>query len=223
MTDLIKICGLSSPETLEAAIAAGAEMVGFVHFPRSPRHVGLAEGRDLSGQAGSRALKVLLMVDPDDAALAAALAAFAPDVLQLHGRETPERVAVIRARTGLRVMKALGIAGASDLRNLAAYEAAADILLLDAKAPPGADRPGGNGVAFDWSLLAGFDARLDIVLSGGLDPVNVADAVARTGVTAVDVSSGVESAPGVKDPDKIAAFVAAARAAFAAAPDRRVA
>ena len=207
----IKICGLSTPEPLDAALGAGADWVGFVRYARSPRHVELEAARVLSRQAKGRAGRVVLLVDPDDAALAAAIEAIAPDLIQLHGRESPERVAEIRAATGLPVMKALGIAGAADLAAIPAYAAVADRLLLDAKAPPGAALPGGNGVSFDWSLLAGADLPAGLMLSGGLGPENVAEALARTGLRAVDVSSGVESAPGIKDPARIAAFVTAAR------------
>ncbi|WP_342166697.1 phosphoribosylanthranilate isomerase [Methylobacterium sp. SD21] len=207
----IKICGLSTPETLDAALGAGADWVGFVRFARSPRHVELEAARVLSRQAKGRAGRVVLLVDPDDAALAAAIEAIAPDLIQLHGRESPERVAEIRAATGLPVMKALGIAGEADLAVIPTYAAVADRLLLDAKAPPGAALPGGNGVSFDWSLLAGADLPAGLMLSGGLGPENVAEALARTGLRAVDVSSGVESAPGIKDPARIAAFVTAAR------------
>jgi len=207
----IKICGLSTPETLDAAIGAGADWVGFVRFARSPRHVELEAARTLSRRAKGRAGRVVLLVDPDDAALAAAIEAIAPDLIQLHGRESPERVAEIRAATGLPVMKALGIAGPADLAAIPAYAAVADRILLDAKAPPGAALPGGNGVRFDWSLLAGADLPAGLMLSGGLGPENVAEALARTGLRAVDVSSGVESAPGIKDPARIAAFVTAAR------------
>ena len=220
MTALIKICGLSTPETLEAALAAGADMVGFVRFPRSPRHVELEDGRDLASIARGRAQRVLLVVDPTNAELDAAIEALDPDFIQLHGRETPVRASEIRARTGRPVMKALGIGGRADLERLADYAGAADRLLLDAKPPRDAVLPGGNGVAFDWSLLDGLDPALDVMLSGGLDPLNVAEAIGRTRVRAVDVSSGVEARPGEKDPEKIVAFIRAARAAFAAQQDR---
>ena len=219
MTDLIKICGLSTPETLAVALDAGADLVGFVRFPRSPRHLDLEEGRRLSAQARGRALRAALLVDPDDAELDAVMAALDPDWLQLHGAETPERLAAIRARTGRPVMKAVGLAEAADLAAVARYAPAADRLLLDAKPPrdPGA-LPGGNGLAFDWRLLAGLDPRLPfMLLSGGLTPDNVAAAIALTGARAVDVSSGVESAPGRKEPQRVEAFVRAARAGFAAA------
>ncbi|AWN47649.1 phosphoribosylanthranilate isomerase [Methylobacterium terrae] len=214
---LVKICGLGTPETLEAAIAAGADQIGLVHFPRSPRHVDLTLGAALSRQARGRAERVALLVDPDDALVDAVVAALDPDWLQLHGRESPERVAALRARTGRPIMKALGIATADDLAGAARYAALADRLLYDAKPAPGAVLPGGNGHAFDWSLLAGAGRDSPFMLSGGLTLATVAEAVAVTAAQAVDVSSGVESAPGVKDPDRIAAFVAAARAAAPAA------
>lgn len=208
---LIKICGLSTPETLDAAIAAGAEWVGFVRFPRSPRHVELDAAGALSAQARGRARRVVLLVDPDDDALAAAVGAIDPELIQLHGRESPERVAAIRAATGRPVMKALGIAVRDDLDRVPAYAGVADRILLDAKPAPGAALPGGNGEPFDWAILDGAALPPGTMLSGGLTAENVAAALARTGLAAVDVSSGVESAPGVKDPEKIAAFVAAAR------------
>ncbi|MDB5510773.1 MAG: phosphoribosylanthranilate isomerase [Enterovirga sp.] len=212
---MIKICGLSTADTLAAALAAGADLVGFVRFPRSPRHLGLDGGAALSRQASGKAQRVLLMVDPTDRELDEAVAAMDPDILQLHGGESPERVAAIRARIGRPVMKAIGVAEKADLDRVGPYRAVADRLLLDAKPPRGAALPGGNGVAFDWGLLARLDRPGDIMLSGGLDPANVAEAIARTGAGAVDVSSGVETGPGIKDPDRIAAFVRAARAAFA--------
>lgn len=206
----IKICGLSTPETLDAAITGGADLVGFVHFARSPRHVDLEAGRALSAQARGRVERVVLLVDPDDAGVAAAVEALDPDWIQLHGRETPERVAAIRAATGRRVMKALGIATRADLAAVAAH-VGADRLLLDAKAPPGAALPGGNGHAFDWDILSGAELPEGVMLSGGLTPETVAEALSRTGLRAVDVSSGVETGPGEKSPERIAAFVAAAR------------
>lgn len=209
----VKICGLSTEATLTAALEAGADWIGLVHFPRSPRHVALAQAAALSALARGRAERVVLLVDPDDALVAAAVAAADPDLIQLHGRESPERVAAIRAVTGRPVMKALGVATRTDLAALPAYAAVADRILLDAKAPPDAALPGGNGRRFDWEILRGADLPPGTMLSGGLDAANVAEALARTGIQAVDVSSGVESAPGTKDPDRIAAFVAAARAA----------
>lgn len=214
---LVKICGISTPEALDAALSAGADLVGFVRFPKSPRHLSLAEGRLLSQRAKGRAERVALVVDADDAALAEVVEALDPDVLQLHGSETPERVAEIRRRFGRPVMKAIGVAQAGDLDALARY-GAAERILLDAKPTPDAALPGGNGLTFDWSLLAGVDRGVSFMLSGGLEPANVAQAISVTGTRAVDVSSGVERRPGEKDPAKIDAFVKAARAAFAAAP-----
>jgi phosphoribosylanthranilate isomerase len=217
MKDWIKICGLSTPETLEAALDAGADLVGFVRFPKSPRHVSLDLGRDLSRQARGRALRVVLLVDADDAAIADAVEALDPDLLQLHGRESPERAAAIRSRFGRPVLKAIGIADASDLAALGPYAGGVDHLLLDAKPPRDAGAlPGGNGLSFDWRLLNGLDPGLSFMLSGGLNPGNVAEAVRLTGSKSVDVSSGVETEPGVKDPGKIEAFIKAARAAFSA-------
>jgi len=208
MADIcVKICGLST----DAALDAGADLVGFVHFPKSPRHVTLEQGRGLAQRARGRAQRVVLLVDPDDALLAAAIEALDPDLIQLHGQETPQRVAEIRARTGRPVMKAVGIAAVADLRALPAYAVVADRLLLDAKPPSGADLPGGNGRSFDWDILNGAELPAGTMLSGGLDSGNVGTALARTGLAAVDVSSGVEIRPGEKDSDRIAAFVAAAR------------
>ncbi len=207
----VKICGLGTEATLDAALDAGADLVGFVHFARSPRHLALDDAGRLARRARGRAARVVLLVDPDDALLAAAVERVDPDLIQLHGRESPERVAEIRRTTGRPVMKAIGIATADDLFGLSAYAAVADRLLLDAKPPPGATLPGGNGVSFDWDLLAQASLPAGTMLSGGLDARNVAEALARTGLTAVDVSSGVEVRPGEKDPARIAAFVAAAR------------
>ena len=221
MDPLVKICGINSLEALDAALSAGADMVGLVRFERCPRHLGLEEGRALSARARGKTLRVALVVDADDAALAETVEALDPDLLQLHGSETPERVAGIRARFGRPVMKAIGIADRGDLTAIEAYAKVADRLLLDAKPPAAAEAlPGGNGLAFDWRLVAGLDAKRPVMLSGGLDGQNVAAAIALTGVRAVDVSSGVERRPGEKDPDKIAAFVSAARAAFAAQKDK---
>jgi phosphoribosylanthranilate isomerase len=217
MNPIVKICGLTSLEALDAALAAGADMVGLVRFEKSPRHLGLEQGRALSLRARGKAERVALVVDADDAALDAVVEAFDPDLLQLHGAERPERVAAIRARLKRPVMKAIGIASVADLAAVASYGGVADRLLLDAKPPADAEAlPGGNGVPFDWRLIAGLDAAKPVMLSGGLDGDNVAAAIALTGVRAVDVSSGVERRPGDKDPARIEAFIKAARAAFAA-------
>ncbi|NIX75739.1 phosphoribosylanthranilate isomerase [Microvirga terricola] len=217
MDHAVKICGLSTPETLEAALQAGADWVGFVRFAKSPRHVDLSLGQRLSALAKGRAGRVVLLVDAEDAAIAEAVTALDPDLLQLHGHETPERVAAIRSTFKKPVMKAIGIAEAGDLAALDAYSAIADHLLLDAKPPKTPEAlPGGNGLPFDWRLLTGLDPRLSFMLSGGLNPGNVAEAIRLTKARAVDVSSGVEVAPGVKDSGKIEAFIKAARAAYAA-------
>jgi phosphoribosylanthranilate isomerase len=218
MTTLVKICGLSTPETLDVALGAGADMVGFVRFPKSPRHVSLDLGHRLSLQARGRAQRVVLLVNPEDEAIAQAIEAINPDLIQLHGSESPERVAEIRSMVRRPVMKAFGIAEASDLQALGPYAGGVDHILLDAKPPRTTDAlPGGNGISFDWRLLNRLDPRLFFMLSGGLNPDNVAEAIRLTKPQAVDVSSGVESGPGLKDPARIEAFIRAARTAFAAA------
>lgn len=206
-----KICGLTTLADVAAAVAAGAGYMGLVFFARSPRHVSLARARELALAAPLGLAKVGLVVDATDDELAAITQAVPLDMLQLHGNESPVRVAEVRARFGLPVMKAVGVAEAADLAAVADHEAVADQILLDAKAPKGAALPGGNGLAFDWRLIAGRQWTRPWMLAGGLTPENVAQAVALTGANQVDVSSGVESAPGVKDAAKIAAFVAAAR------------
>jgi len=211
MSLLIKICGLSTPETIDAALEAGADMVGLVFFPPSPRFVPLDAAAPLADRARGRAAVTVLTVDMDEAGIAAIVATVRPDWLQLHGHEPPEQVAALKRRFGLPAMKAIGIREPADLAQAQAYRGVADRLLLDAKPPKGATRPGGNAVAFDWAILDRFEPGMPWMLSGGLDPGNVGEAVARTRPPGVDVSSGVESAPGVKDPDRIAAFVAAAR------------
>jgi phosphoribosylanthranilate isomerase len=221
MISTVKICGLSTVATLEAALAAGADMVGLVFFARSPRFVGLDAAQKLAAQARGRAKIVALTVDADDETLAAIVAAAAPDMLQLHGRETPARVAAIKRAFGRPAMKALGVSERSDFAHARDYEGVADWLLIDAKPPKDASRPGGNGRPFDWRLARDFAPRLPWLLSGGLDAGNVGEAIALSGATGVDVSSGVERAPGVKDEGKIAAFAAAARAAFAHAQEAR--
>lgn len=213
---LIKICGLTTPEALDVALESGADQVGFVFFPPSPRNLGLEAARTLGGRVQGRAGKVALTVNANDETLAAIINALKPDMLQLHGTETPERVAVVRSRFGLPVMKALPIAERADLSPVRLYAKVADRLLFDARAPEAATRPGGLGKAFDWTLLAGLDAGVPFMLSGGLDAGNVAEALRITRASGVDVSSGVERKPGVKDPDKIRAFIRAARAADAA-------
>jgi phosphoribosylanthranilate isomerase len=212
---LVKICGLSTPDALDAALAAGADMVGFVFFPPSPRHLDFEVARRLGQQAKGRARKVALSVDADDDLLAASVEALKPDMLQLHGKESPDRVAAVRKRFGLPVMKALAVETHADLSAIEAYEKIADQLLFDARAPREATRPGGLGKTFDWHLLENLDVRLPYMLSGGLDAGNVAEALRITRAPAVDVSSGVERAPGQKDPQKIRAFIRAAREAAA--------
>ena len=210
---LLKICGLSTPASLDAALDAGADMVGFVFFPPSPRNIDYDTARALAVRAGSRALKVALTVDADDATFAALIEALQPDILQLHGHETAERISALKAQFGLPIMKAIGVSAAPDLASVARYEAVADRILFDAKPPKDSTRPGGNGLAFDWSLLAGVKIGKPWMLSGGLDAGNVAEALRITRAPGVDVSSGVELAPGVKDHAKIAAFTVAVRGA----------
>jgi phosphoribosylanthranilate isomerase len=209
----VKICGLRTPDALDAALAAGADMVGFVFFPPSPRHLDPETARSLGARVQGRARKVALSVDAADAELAAAVEALSPDMLQLHGKESPERVAAVRARFGRPVMKALPIESRADLAPIQAYAKVADWLLFDARAPREATRPGGLGKPFDWRLLENLDPGVPFMLSGGLDAGNVAEALRVTRAPAVDVSSGVERAPGEKDAEKIRAFVRAAREA----------
>jgi phosphoribosylanthranilate isomerase len=207
---LVKICGVNDRSAMEAAAGAGADLVGFVFFPPSPRAVTPEQAAAIAlpgpGKAG-------LFVDPADDEIAAVLAALPLDLIQLHGEETPQRCAEVRARFGRPVMKALGIASREDLGKLARYAPAVDRFLLDAKAPPGAPLPGGNAAPFDWTLTAGVAVPRPWLLAGGLTPDNVAEAIAVSGAPGVDVSSGVEKARGVKDPGRIRAFVAAARSA----------
>jgi phosphoribosylanthranilate isomerase len=212
---LIKICGLKTVEALDVALDAGADMVGVVFFSPSPRHVGLEAARILGERVRGRAKKVALTVDASDDELARLIEALAPDWLQLHGQETPERVVVVRTRFGLPVMKALPIATRADLSPVLGYAKVVDRLLFDARAPQGATRPGGLGQPFDWRLLENLDPGVPFMLSGGLDAGNVGEALRITGAGGVDVSSGVERAPGEKDPEKIRAFIRAARAAAA--------
>jgi phosphoribosylanthranilate isomerase len=213
MSVLVKICGLCTPDALDVAHEAGADLVGFVFFPPSPRHVEYEAARALGAQVRGRALKVALSVDADDADLAAEVEALAPDLLQLHGRESPERVTAVRARFRLPVMKALAIAESADLAAIRRYDGVADRLIFDARAPREATRPGGLGRSFDWRLLDSLDVGVPFMLSGGLDAGNVAEALRITAAPGVDVSSGVERAPGDKDPDRIRAFIRAVRTA----------
>jgi phosphoribosylanthranilate isomerase len=212
MTLLVKICGLSTRETLEVALDAGADMVGFVFFPPSPRHLSLEAGRDLGRQVKRRALKVALTVDADDATLDNIMDALSPDILQLHGKESVARLRDIKQRFGRPVMKAVPVATATDLAVLPGYVAVADRILFDARAPKDATRPGGLGAPFDWHLLENLDLKLPYMVSGGLHADNVAEALRVTRAGGVDVSSGIESTPGVKDPELIKAFIRAARA-----------
>ena len=215
MSTSVKICGLTTAETLTAALDAGADMVGFVFYEPSPRFVGLETARALAMQARHRAEIVALTVDAQDATLEAILRRVAPDYFQLHGRESPERLAEIQEKYGVSAIKAIGVADAADLALAGTYQSA-DALLIDAKPPKGAILPGGNGVPFDWRLVRNFHPRKPWMLSGGLTPENVAQAIRESRARSVDVSSGVESAAGVKDPAKIRAFIDAARAGFEA-------
>jgi phosphoribosylanthranilate isomerase len=226
MSLIVKICGLSTPETLDVAVDAGADMVGFVFFPPSPRHLGLDTARALGKHVRRRAVKVALTVDADDATLADIVEALQPDILQLHGRETVARLRDIKQKFGLQVMKALAVETAADLASLPLYAAAADRILFDARAPKEATRPGGLGAVFDWHVLENLDLKLPFMVSGGLNAGNVAEAVRVTRAGGVDVSSGVERAPGIKDPEMIRSFIRAARmidksAALAAAGERQ--
>jgi phosphoribosylanthranilate isomerase len=209
----IKICGLRTPDALDAAVDAGADMVGFVFFPPSPRHVDEATARLLGARVKGRALKVVLSVDADDGMLAASIAAVAPDLLQLHGSETPQRVLAVKSRFRLPVMKAIAVESRGDLARVPDYAEVADRLIFDARAPRDSTRPGGLGTPFDWRLLANLDPRITFMLSGGLTPGNVGEAIAVARPAGVDVSSGVERAPGEKDADLIRAFIRTVRAA----------
>ncbi len=212
MSLIVKICGLSTRETLDVALESGADMVGFVFFPPSPRHLSLETARDLGRQAKGRASKVALTVDADDATLANIVEALQPDILQLHGMETVARLRDIKQQFGLPVMKAIAVETPADLAPLPGYAAVADRILFDARAPREATRPGGLGAVFDWHVLENLDLKLPFLVSGGLNAENVAQAMRVTRAGGVDVSSGVERAPGVKDPEMIRAFIRAARA-----------
>ena len=208
MPTLAKICGISTSETLAAAIRAGASHVGFVHFAKSPRHLALGEIAMLRRQVPDHVKAVLLLVNPDAPLLDEAVRTIAPDVVQFHGGESPETLARFRAETGVEAWRAMAVKDAPSLAEVAAFRGAADRVLLDA---PASALPGGNGTRFDWSLLAGWQAPLAWGLAGGLTPTNVAEAIRLTGAPLVDTSSGVERSPGIKDVDKIAAFCKATR------------
>lgn len=211
MTTGVKICGLTTAQTLDAALDGGASFVGAVIFPKSPRHITPAEAATLFARARGRAKVVAVVVNPDDALLTEIAATLKPDLIQLHGSETPERGDEVRALTGAGIIKALAIRTADDFAPAVAWEPVADHLLFDAKPVEGSVLPGGVGARFDWSLLAGRSFARPWFLAGGLEPENIAEAVRISGAPMVDVSSGVESAPGVKDPSRIAAFLEAAR------------
>ena len=205
----VKICGLSTAESVATAVGAGAAYVGFVFFPKSPRNVSPETAAALAVDVPPGVAKVGLTVDPDDDLLDRIAATVPLDMIQLHGSETPERVTEIRTRTGLPVMKAIGIADRADLAKIDLYAPVADQILIDAKPPTDGELPGGNGLSFDWRLIQSRRWPVPWMLAGGLTPENVAEAIALTGARQVDVSSGVESAPGVKDPDRIRAFLKA--------------
>src|ERR1700710_1678188 len=215
---LVKICGLSTRETLDVALQVGADMVGFVFFPPSPRHLSLGTARELGKQAKGRAIKVALTVDADDATLGNIVEALQPEILQLHGKETVARLRDIKQTFGLPVMKVLAVEDPADLAPLPGFAAVADRILFDARAPKGATRPGGLGAGFDWHLLENLDLKLPFMVSGGLTAENVAEAVRVTRAGGVDVSSGVERTPGIKDPEMIRAFIQATRATSLVSP-----
>ncbi|HEU0045113.1 phosphoribosylanthranilate isomerase [Sphingomonas sp.] len=208
-----KICGLTTPETIDAAIKGGASHIGLNFFPPSPRHVEIDQVRALAARMPSHVQAVGVFVDPDERLVADAMQAAGLSVIQLHGSESPDRVAELKRLTGLETWKVLSIRTRADLERARDYRGAVDLLLYDAKTPPGSALPGGMGLRFDWTLLDGFDHPLPWGLSGGLEPGNVADAIHRTATRMVDVSSGVETAPGVKDPELIRAFLRAVEAA----------
>ncbi len=216
MTVSVKICGLKTPETMRAALDCGADHVGFIFFGKSPRNVAPEVAADLRKAARGRAKAVAVTVNADDETLEKIVATVDPDMLQLHGKESPERLAEIRQRFDRPVMKAFAIREAADLDTIAPYKGIADRFLFDAKPPAGSELPGGNAVSFDWTLLARLDGDVDYMLSGGLDADNIAIALHQTGAKAVDLSSGVESAPGVKDVGLIHDFFKAVGAAKAA-------
>ena len=211
MSTKVKICGLKTEAALEAALDGGADYVGLVFFPASPRHVTPQAAKALADKARGRAGIVSLLVDPDDALIDAVVAAVAPDLLQLHGQETPQRAVDIRRRWGTPIMKAIRVETSQDARAALAYREAVDLILFDARPPEDSTRPGGNGAPFDWRTLLGVKDQVPFVLSGGLTPDNVAEAIRATAAPAVDVSSGVERRPGEKDPELIRHFLRAAK------------
>jgi phosphoribosylanthranilate isomerase len=208
---IVKICGLSTPDALDAALDAGADMVGFVFFEASPRHVAFETARALGKRVAGKAKKVALTVDAGDATFDAIVRSLQPDFLQLHGKETPARAAELKQRFGLQIIKALAVESKNDFDRVKSYATAGDWILFDAKAPPNATRPGGLGKPFDWTLLRGAISDVPVMLSGGLNAKNIEEALRITRVPAVDVSSGVESSPGVKDLEKIREFIGIAR------------
>ena len=208
----VKICGVRTREIVDTAVDAGADYVGLVFFPNSPRYIAPDAARHLAELASGRIETVAVLVDPDDALVDEIVATARPSLLQLHGSESPDRVAAVKARSGLRVIKAVGVATADDVGKAAAYRGIADMILFDAKAPAGSNLPGGHGLAFDWRALGGPSVERPFALSGGLDPDNVWEALTVTGASMVDVSSGVERAPGEKDPDLVRRFIQAAKA-----------
>jgi phosphoribosylanthranilate isomerase len=222
MSVSIKICGLNSVESVDSALASGADLVGFVFFPPSPRHIGPKLARTLGARVMGRAAKVALTVDAEDDALIEIISTLEPDLLQLHGNETPERVLLLRERFRLPVIKALPIADRSDLLTVPMFAKVADLLLFDARAPKEATRPGGLGEVFDWRLLSHVEPGIPYMLSGGLNVHNVAEALEITNASGVDVSSGVETLPGRKDPDKIKSFIEIARSAAVRRESRKV-
>lgn len=212
MTDIqVKICGLSTEDTMAAALDAGADMVGLMFFPKSPRHVSLTTACRLADMARGRAEIVAVTVNMDPDGLSRISELVNPDIIQFHGSEAPEALAAAKVMQGTKVMKALAVAERADLERAEFYSIVADWILFDAKPPKGSELPGGNGVSYDWRLLKDIELKKPFLLSGGLDPANVADAIRQSGVTAVDVSSGVERGKGVKDPELIRAFLAAAK------------
>ncbi len=211
MSTAVKICGLKTTDDIDVAIACGADYIGLVFFPPSPRNISLEQGQKLADHIRGRSKIVALTVDADDALLSEIATLIRPDFIQLHGSENRQRIAEVRQLTGTSTLKVVKVATPDDAESALAYQDVADRILFDAKAPPDSPIPGGNGLRFDWKALEAVNGRLDYMLSGGLNPENVAEAITRTGTSAVDVSSGVESSPGEKDPARIRAFLQAAK------------